>query len=246
VIVGANCRHAAPGLARILLISEQRLVGAAIARLLMDAPLSAMVDVLPIPPAVEDVEGYDLVLCQVLEPASRAYISAAIAGMARRAPLVVLDNAGQEASLGEFLQRGASGVLTNDCSSSELLSCVDQALNGSRWIGSTVQDWLIRSARPSPGAGGGRRHRLDGSGADSRANLTAAERRVLEAIASGMTPAQVAKARSNSVHTVRNHLANAYRKLRVHSRAQAVLETVRLDGSNLGEMNLGRGSERLN
>jgi DNA-binding NarL/FixJ family response regulator len=239
VIAGGKSRYAVPGIARILLISEQRLVAAAIERVLVDPPLSAVVDIRPEPPPLDDVEGYDLVVCQVLGPATRMHVSEAIPAMAGLAPVIALDNAGQEATLGVFLQRGASGVLTNDCSSSELLACIDETLRGSRWIGSTVQEWLIRSA-----SAGGRvrdRHarRLDETDVGSTFYLTAAERRVLEAIASGLTPAQVASARSNSVHTVRNHLANAYRKLRVHSRTQAVLAVMLNDGGSIGGMNGG-------
>ncbi|HEY8738137.1 MAG TPA: LuxR C-terminal-related transcriptional regulator [Candidatus Dormibacteraeota bacterium] len=237
MIAGGKCRYAAPGFARILLISEQRLVAAAIERLLADPPLSAVVDIRPAPPPLEDVEGYDLVVCQVLEPAIRMHVRAAIPAMAGLAPIIALDNAGQEATLGDFLQRGASGVLTNDSSSAELLACIDETLRGSRWIGSTVQDWLIRSASAGGRVRGRHAHRLDETDVASTFYLTAAERRVLEAIASGMTPAQVASARSNSVHTVRNHLANAYRKLRVHSRTQAVLAVMLTDGRHTGGMN---------
>jgi len=226
-------------LARILLLTEQRLVAAAIARLLAGAPLSAAVDVHSGPPSLEEVEGYDLVLCPLLERAERLRLMASMSGMAPLAPIVVLDDVGQEASLSAFLELGASGVLTNDCSLSELLACINETLSGSRWIGSGVFDWLISSASPGGGSRGHRRPRLVESDMGSREGLTKAERAVLAAVGSGMSPAQVAQARSISVHTVRNHLAGAYRKLRVHSRAQAVLASAKLDDRPDGELDRG-------
>jgi DNA-binding NarL/FixJ family response regulator len=227
VIAAGRCRHGAPEFARILLLSEQRLVAAAIARLLSDAPLSATVDIHLGAAPLEDVASYDLVVCQLLERASRVRLMASMTGLAPLAPVVVLDDVGEEATLSEFLERGASGVLTNDCSYPELLDCINETLSGSRWIGSSVIAWLIRSA--TPGANLRARRLTIANSEGGSESLTNAERAILDAVASGMTAAQAARARSISIHTVRNHLASAYRKLRVHSRAQAVLAARALD-----------------
>ena len=53
--------------------------------------------------------------------------------------------------------------------------------------------------------------------------LTARERQILELMCRGFTDARIADALGLSHHTVRNHLASVYRKLRVHRRSAAVI-----------------------
>lgn len=53
--------------------------------------------------------------------------------------------------------------------------------------------------------------------------LTAREREILELMCRGLTDARIADALGLSPHTVRNHLASVYRKLRVHRRSAAVI-----------------------
>jgi DNA-binding CsgD family transcriptional regulator len=58
--------------------------------------------------------------------------------------------------------------------------------------------------------------------------LTARETEVLRQLARGLTYAQAARALGMSAHTVGTHVKNAYRKLRVHTAAAAVMQAVRL------------------
>jgi DNA-binding NarL/FixJ family response regulator len=57
--------------------------------------------------------------------------------------------------------------------------------------------------------------------------LTKREVEVLKAIAQGQNSEQIAETLHVSERTVRNHLANIYKKLGVHDRTQAVLYAVR-------------------
>jgi DNA-binding NarL/FixJ family response regulator len=57
--------------------------------------------------------------------------------------------------------------------------------------------------------------------------LTKREVEVLKAIAQGENSKEIAETLHVSERTVRNHLANIYRKLGVHDRTQAVLYAVR-------------------
>jgi DNA-binding CsgD family transcriptional regulator len=75
----------------------------------------------------------------------------------------------------------------------------------------------------SPGWAGQARAELDLLGARRAApagGLTAAEQRVVDLAASGLSNKQIARRLFVAVHTVEVHLAHAYAKLGVHSRAQ--------------------------
>jgi DNA-binding CsgD family transcriptional regulator len=75
----------------------------------------------------------------------------------------------------------------------------------------------------SPGWAGQARAELDLLGARRAApagSLTAAEQRVVDLAASGLANKQIARRLYVAVHTVEVHLAHAYAKLGVHSRAQ--------------------------
>jgi DNA-binding NarL/FixJ family response regulator len=59
-------------------------------------------------------------------------------------------------------------------------------------------------------------------------NITRRELEVLEAIADGLTPAEVASRLFISHSTVKNHLSAIYHKLEARDRTQAVIRAVRL------------------
>jgi PAS domain S-box-containing protein len=58
--------------------------------------------------------------------------------------------------------------------------------------------------------------------------LTLRQRQVLELIASGLSTAEVAKELTLSTETVRNHLRNASKELRAHTRVEAIAAAQRL------------------
>ena len=62
--------------------------------------------------------------------------------------------------------------------------------------------------------------RVGGRRPAAAGELTAAERRVSELAASGLSNKEIARTLFVSVHTVEVHLSHAYAKLGVHSRAQ--------------------------
>lgn len=58
--------------------------------------------------------------------------------------------------------------------------------------------------------------------------LTPRQREILELIASGLSTAEVARELTLSPETVRNHLRNASRELRAHTRVEAIATAQRL------------------
>lgn len=62
---------------------------------------------------------------------------------------------------------------------------------------------------------------------DDREALSSREEEILQLLADGSAPGEVAKALFISPNTVRNHLASIYAKLGAHDRTQAVVEGLR-------------------
>jgi len=73
------------------------------------------------------------------------------------------------------------------------------------------------------------------------ATLTVSERRMLCAVAAGLTNAEIAEGSCLAVSTVRKHLENAYRKLGVTNRVAAI---ARLRGSDEAGLDLRERAER--
>jgi len=59
-------------------------------------------------------------------------------------------------------------------------------------------------------------------GPEPKPRLTSRQREVLELVAAGYSTAEIAKRLTLSTETVRNHLRNAFRELRVHTRLEAI------------------------
>ena len=74
------------------------------------------------------------------------------------------------------------------------------------------------------------------SGPPATTVLTTRETEILALIARGLSNRRIAQALSISPHTVRKHLENAFTALGVHSRAEAVAWTYRLDLSRSTEL----------
>jgi DNA-binding NarL/FixJ family response regulator len=72
-----------------------------------------------------------------------------------------------------------------------------------------------------------RQHSRDPQARTGVARLTARERDVLTALADGLTDREIAQRLSVSTDTIRKHMVHILAKLRVHSRAQALVFAVR-------------------
>lgn len=105
---------------------------------------------------------------------------------------------------------GAAGYLLKDASSDEVIAAVRGALQGRK-----VMSAGIRDAAPA----------LDGrdepAGLDH--HLTERQLQILQMLADGCTPAEVAERLHIAPKTVRNHLSAIYAELGVGSRSQAIV-----------------------
>lgn len=160
---------------------------------------------------------------------------------AERPEVLVLTAFGTDEFVHEALRAGAAGYILKDTPPDELINAVRAAAGGTRTLSPGVMDSLLEQARsadgsasdgfPTAGGGdaflagafGGMRNPVQPSRPDPLATLTAREREIAEAVASGMTNAQVARSLFVSTATVKTHLARIFDKLEVSTRVQLAL-----------------------
>lgn len=111
------------------------------------------------------------------------------------------------------IQAGAVGYLTKDSSIDEVVEAVRLAARGDGAVSPGLAAALLREASvPAP---------------DATHQVSAREIEVLQLIAEGASPPEVAERLFISVKTVKNHLSSIYEKLDARDRTQAVLKGLR-------------------
>lgn len=133
-------------------------------------------------------------------------------------PVVVLTTFDDDASVFAALDAGAVGYLTKDADRHELAAAIRAAAAGQSVLDRSVQKRLVAAMRPSETPGTpAPRSEVTGVG-----SLTAREREVLLQMADGLSNREIAAALYVSESTVKTHINNAFAKLDVRDRAQAV------------------------
>ena len=115
------------------------------------------------------------------------------------------------------LRAGAVGYLTKDCTIDEVVEAVRLAADGDGAMSPALAAALLREAEPA-----------------METTVSAREIEVLQLIAEGASPPEVAERLFISVKTVKNHLSSIYEKLDARDRTQAVLKGLRMGIIRLG------------
>ena len=143
-------------------------------------------------------------------------------------PVVVLTVFEDPPTILEAICAGADGYLTKDTPPDELLDQIRAVVNGgsplTSGVASTVLDLLRRLSPASAPAPAGPAEPDD---APEGFTLTDREQEVLRCLVAGMGYKRVATHLGISIHTVRTHVRHIYRKLQVHSIAQAITRALR-------------------
>lgn len=142
-----------------------------------------------------------------------------------RAPdsrVVMLTMHAEERLIADARMAGAVGFLVKDASTDEVVQAVKDAHAGKQVL-----------SMPSPDSGPvldpqPREPVAVRGPAPDAPKLTDRERQLLQLLADGRTPKEVADALFIAPKTVRNHLTKIYAKLDVESRSQAIVEALRL------------------
>lgn len=109
------------------------------------------------------------------------------------------------------LRAGAVGYLTKDCTIDEVVDAVRLAASGDGAVSAGLAAAMLREAEPA-----------------AETSVSAREIEVLQLIAEGAAPPEVAERLFISVKTVKNHLSSIYEKLDARDRTQAVLKGLRM------------------
>lgn len=110
---------------------------------------------------------------------------------------------------------GAIGYIVKSVKAAQIAEAVRAAHAGQGWLDPSVTAYLLHDYRRASQESG------------AHPVLTPTELRVLQLIATGQTTAEIAEALFVAEKTVKNHLANIYRKLGVKNRSHAVSEGYR-------------------
>jgi DNA-binding NarL/FixJ family response regulator len=122
----------------------------------------------------------------------------------------------------ESLMAGADGYLLKRAARNRMLETVREIMAGGAPISPQIARRMVEYFH--------RLKSLDASSAPADSadptcqNLTARERQVLDLLAKGFTPKEVAGELSISWQTVRNFIKSIYEKLQVHTRTDAILK----------------------
>ena len=204
----------------LLLIDRQPLFMAALETLLTAPPVRARVYM-----AQDSDTGLQiarrgqmrLVFCEVkVAPLPALELAAELAGLSPPVPLILLGDHEDERILISALNTRVAGVFTKDAPLDEFLVGVQTVLLGHRAVGSNLMAFVLE--------------RLGDPQRQRRApnQLSPTEVDILTMIGEAKSVAVIAAARGISHKTVRNHLANIYRKLDLRSRTEAMLCAARL------------------
>ena len=204
----------------VLVIDRQPLFVAALGTLLTSPPVNARLRFArDCDAGMQIIEqgGVDLVFCELrAEPVSALQLAERLNTLTPKVPVIVLGDSDDEL-LGAAMQSSIAGLFTKDAALDEFLVGVNAVLAGHRAVGAKLMTRLLTQlADQSPVA---RRNQM---------HLSATELDILKMIGQAQSVQAIAAIRGISHKTVRNHLANIYRKLELRSRTEAMLFAARM------------------
>jgi DNA-binding NarL/FixJ family response regulator len=136
-------------------------------------------------------------------------------------PVVTLTVFEEPATILEAITAGADGYLLKKISAAELLAQLRSMAGGGAPLTAGVARTVLELLRAQNAASVG------GSAGPSRLDLTERELDVLQCLVRGLGYKQAADCLGISLDTVRTHIRNVYKKLQVHSVAEAVSRAIR-------------------
>lgn len=206
---------------RVLVIDRQPLFVAALSSLLAAPPVLAQIQV------AHDSEvglqialrgDVQLVFCEVrAQPVMAVELATKLSELTPRVPVILLGELEDERQMMAALHSRAAGLFTKDVKLDEFLVGVQAVLSGHRAVGSNLMGQVL--ARLTDHSSVARR---------PAGQLSPTELDILTMIGQAKSIPAIAESRGISHKTVRNHLANIYRKLELRSRTEAMLCAARM------------------
>jgi DNA-binding NarL/FixJ family response regulator len=131
--------------------------------------------------------------------------------------VLVISVLGDESSVLRAIERGAGGYLLKDASDSEVIAAIEQLLTGGAPLSPSIAVHLMRRLQTPPRGA-----------AAIDFGLSDRELELLKLIAKGLSYEEVAQLMGLRYNTITSYAKELYRKLQVHSRAEAVFEAQQL------------------
>lgn len=170
--------------------------------------------------AIDEIE-FDIALVDIgLPDGSGLDVIRRIAQLNNGAEAVVVTIFGEERTVMQAIEAGATGYLIKGQLGSGLLDAVLEVRSGGSPISPMIARQLMKRLRPQaeePCAGP----------SPSAPVLTTREQGILRLVSQGYTVAEIAEKLFLSPHTVSSHVKNLYKKLHVSTRGQAIHEAYR-------------------
>lgn len=135
------------------------------------------------------------------------------------AKVLVLSALGDEVSVLRAIKAGADGYINKEAQLGEVERAINAVLGGEAPMSPKIARHLLRTVKAIPGP--------ESYQNGPKSSLSKREREVLEALAQGQNYKEVARGMNLSHHTVAKYIKTIYRKLAVHSRAEAIMKGVR-------------------
>ncbi len=126
--------------------------------------------------------------------------------------IVMVSSANDRRVLGQALDAGCCGFVSKNADQSDLVAAVEAAASGDTYFTRDVLKHLVHLRRFDQVEAG---------------ELTDREVEVLQAIADGLSPDEIATKLFLSAHTVKNHLRHAMAKLEAHTKLDAVVMAIK-------------------
>jgi len=120
-------------------------------------------------------------------------------------PIIILTVYESENMIFEALSHGVAGYLTKNCNPEKILDSIREVTVGGGSMSSNVARVVFSSFQKSESS-----------------PLSARETHIMENIANGMNRGQIANSLFITGETVKSHVKNIYKKLKVHSREDAI------------------------
>ena len=167
--------------------------------------------------------GFDVVLMD-LEMAAMGGIEATrrLKSLLPSVKVVVVTVFEQPSTILEAICAGADGYLLKRSRATELLDGIRTVADGGAPLTPNVARSVLDFVRHAP-----RAEAVAGRPEPSRLDLTEREQQVLRALVEGLSYKQAAGVLGISLGTIRSHVVSVYRKLQVHSVAEAVGRAIR-------------------
>jgi DNA-binding NarL/FixJ family response regulator len=198
---GAPARASLPGIIRVALVDDHQLIREGLRLVLQGEDGFEIVG-----EAADHASAIDLVMTErphvlVLDltfPEGDAMpLLRALSARQPKLRIVVLTMHSDPETVRQALAAGAAGYMIKGAASRELVEAIRAVARGERYLHSSVTAAVVEDSIRWLEAG----------------SISSREREVLSMLASGHSPAQIARSLDISVHTVRRHLANVSTKL---------------------------------